>query len=119
MTNTEIVRHFEEEFKNKANHGVVDELMGPDFVHHLPFPGLPPGRAGLKAVGELVRGAFDDVHVTVQFILAEGSLVADRIVAKGRRKDNGQPIAWTENHIYVLRDGKIVELWPEGGPGLG
>ena len=118
MTNTEIVRRCEDEFKNKANHDVVDELMAPDFVHHLPYPGLPPGRVGMKAVGVLVRGALEDISSSVQFILEEGSLVADRVVARGRRRDTGEVVSWTETHIYILRDGKIVELWPDGGPRL-
>jgi hypothetical protein len=50
MTNAEIVKRFEEEFKAKGNFSIVDELMAPDFVHHLPYPGLPLGREGMKAV---------------------------------------------------------------------
>jgi hypothetical protein len=38
-----LVTHFEDEFKNRGNHDIVDELMSQDFVHHLPYPGLPAG----------------------------------------------------------------------------
>ena len=51
MDSAQVVRRFEHEFKNNANHGIVDELMSEDFVHHLPYQGLPPGRAGMRAVG--------------------------------------------------------------------
>jgi ketosteroid isomerase-like protein len=118
MTNSEIVRRFEDEFKNKGNFDIVDELMAPNFVHHLPSPNLPPGRDGMKAVGQFVTGAIADISVTVQFVASEGDLVADRVAAHGRRKDSGEPISWTENHFYLVRNGKIAELWPEGGPNL-
>ena len=41
--NQEVVARFIEEFKNKANHDIVDELLAPDFVHHLADPRPPPG----------------------------------------------------------------------------
>lgn len=118
MSKIDVVRQFEDEFKNNANHGIVDELMAPDFVHHAPSPGLPPGRAGMKAVGEFVVGAIDQIAITVDHLFSEGDLVADRITASGIRRDNGNEISWVENHIYEVRDGKITEWWPAGGPDL-
>jgi hypothetical protein len=63
VSNADVVRRFEHEFKNANNLSIVDELMSEDFVHNLPYPGLPPGREGMKAVGELVTGAFRDIEV--------------------------------------------------------
>ena len=54
--NLDVVRRFEDEFKNNENHDIVDDLMAEDFVHHAPFPGLPPGPEGMKAVGQFVVG---------------------------------------------------------------
>jgi ketosteroid isomerase-like protein len=119
MDSAQVVRRFEHEFKNNANHGIVDELMSEDFVHHLPYHGLPPGRAGIRAVGELVTGAIHDIHVEIPLILAEGDLVADRVEAAGVHADTGAPLTWVENHIYRVADGRIAELWPAGGPQLG
>jgi hypothetical protein len=97
-----VVRRFEDEFKNAGNFAVVDELMAEGFVHHLPYPGLPAGRSGMKAVGGLVTGRIRDI----------------RVEAKGVRADDGRPISWVENHIYRVSNGRIVELWPAGGPQL-
>jgi len=36
----------EHEFKSRNNLDLVDELMSPRFVHHLPFAGLSPGARG-------------------------------------------------------------------------
>jgi ketosteroid isomerase-like protein len=118
MLNIDLVRRFEDEFKNQVNHDVVNELMTDDFVHHLPYPGLPAGRDGMRAVGALVTGAIRDIRVTVDLIMSEADLVADRVSAAGVRIDTGEPITWVENHIYRVEAGRIAELWPAGGPQL-
>jgi ketosteroid isomerase-like protein len=112
------VLRFEDEFKNRANHAIVDRLMTDDFAHHLPYGGLPSGREGMKAVGMQITSLIRDIHVEVTMTVAEGDLVADRVEAAGVRVDNGQPITWVENHIYRLRGARIAELWPSGGPDL-
>jgi ketosteroid isomerase-like protein len=114
----ETVLRFEDEFKNHADHAIVDTLMTEDFVHHLPYGGLASGRDGMKAIGQLITGAIRDIEVTVTLTVAQGDLVADRVEAAGVRVDDGRSITWIENHIYRLRDGRIVELWPAGGPDL-
>lgn len=118
MSNADVVRRFEDEFKNRNNLDIVDELMADGFVHHLPFPGLPHGPEGMKAVGRLVTGAVCDIRPSVDLVVSDGDLVADRISAHGVRRDNGQATEWVENDIYRLADGRIVELWPAGGPTL-
>ncbi len=82
---------FEHALKNNANHGIV--------VHHLPYQGLPPGRAGMGAVAELVTGAIHDIHIDIPLLLTEGDLVAGRIEAAGVRVGTGTPLTWVENHI--------------------
>lgn len=119
MDSAQVVRRFEHEFKNNANHGTVVELMSEDFVYHLPCQGLPPGRAGMRAVGELVTGAIHGIHVEIPLIPARGDLVADRIKAAGVRAGTGAPLTWAENHIYRVTGGQITESWPAGGPQLG
>ena len=119
MSNKDVVRRFENEFKNMANLDIVDEIMVEGFIHHAVIPNLPPGRDGMKAIGQFVFGQIDNIVVQVDLIVEDGELVADRVSAQGVRKDNGAAVAWTENHIYKLQDGKIVEWWGEGGPPLG
>ena len=59
--NQEVVARFIEEFQNKANHDIVDELLAPDFVHHLADPRLPPGRDAIKLLGQSIAAGFPDV----------------------------------------------------------
>jgi ketosteroid isomerase-like protein len=111
-SNAEIALRWEDEFKNKGNLDICDELMAPDLVHRLPFPGLPNGSEGMKQVGRIVFGAVGDIKVVHELVVADGDLVAVRAVVHGTRKRDGQPMDWYEHTIYRLRDGKIVEQWP-------
>jgi steroid delta-isomerase-like uncharacterized protein len=122
-TNKAIVERWENEFKNKANVAITDELMAPDFVHHLPFPGLPPGREGLKAVGQNIFASF--AHATLKVQIEHCFAVDDRVVTRTRVRAvhtgtfNGIPatnreVGWTEITIFRLKNGKIVEMIGEG-----
>lgn len=118
--NTAVVSRFIEEFKNNANAGIVDELLAPEFVHHLPDPRLPAGREGLKLVGQSIVMGFPHVHVTVEDLLADGDKVIERTTATATHTGefngippSGNAVTWTEIHIYRLENGKIVELWSE------
>ena len=118
--NKEIVARFIEEFKNKANHDIVDELLTPDFVHHLADPRLPPGRDAIKLLGQSIVAGFPDVRATVEELLADGDFVVERTTARATNTGEfngipatGNPVTWTEIHIYRLKDGKIVEQWSE------
>ena len=118
--NKKIVSRFVEEFKNKANHGIVDELLTADFVHHLKDPRLPPGREAIKLLGQAIVAGFPDVQATVEDLLADGDKVIERTTARATHTGEfngipptGKQVAWTEIHIYHLQDGKITELWSE------
>ncbi len=120
QNNKAIVSRFVEEFKNNANHIIVDELFADNFVHHFKDPRLPAGREAMKLLGQMVVAAFPDVHATVEDLLADGDKVIERTTATGthRGEFNGVPatgksVVWTEIHIYRLADGKIAELWSE------
>ena len=111
--NLEVVGRFIEKFKNQANHGIVDELMTPNFVYHLTDPRLPAGRDGIKALGQVIVAA-------VQDLIADGDRVIERTQTSATHTGefNGLPptgkqVGWTEIHIYRLEDGKIAEQWSE------
>jgi len=115
-----VVARFAEEFKNRGNHGIVNELFSDDFQHHFADPRLPAGRDALLGLGAAVVQAFPDVHVTVEALVAEGDLVVERTTARATHQGpfqgvpaTGRPVQWTETHVYRLRDGRIVELWPQ------
>jgi predicted SnoaL-like aldol condensation-catalyzing enzyme len=111
MSNTDLVRRFTEEFKNRSNFAVVDELLADGFVHHLPIPSIPPGREGMKALGQFVTGAIRDITVDIDLMVADGELVANRNSATGVRVDNGQKITWTEHEFWRVQNARLAEQW--------
>ncbi len=118
--NKEVVSRFIAEFKNNANHDIVDELFTTGFVHHLKDPRLPPGREAMKLLGRSIAAGFPDVRATAEELLADGDKVIERTtaVATHTGEFNGIPptgnqVVWTELHIYRFEDGKIAEMWSE------
>jgi hypothetical protein len=111
MSTADLVRTYTEQFKNRSNFAVVDDLCTQDFVHHLPIPDLPPGREGMKAVGHVVTGAIRDITVSIEILVTDGDYVANRNTARGVRADNGETISWIEHEIWRAQDGRLAEQW--------
>jgi predicted ester cyclase len=117
--NKRIVREFTRIFKNEHNVEGIGHLFHNDFTHHFRMP-VAPGLEGFQQVGRMMNGAFPDVVVTEEDLIAEGDRVVERSSAiathngslTGENPTN-QRIHWTEIHIYGLRDGKIREHWVE------
>ena len=117
--NKEVVREFTRIFKNEHDVDGITHLFDRNFAHHFRAQ-LPAGLEGFKQVGRMMNGAFPDVVVTEEDLIADGDKVVERSRAvathkgslMGERPTNKQ-IAWTEIHIYRVRDGKIHEHWVE------
>ena len=117
--NKQTVREFTRIFKNEHHVDGVDHLFDKSFVHHFRAP-LSPGLEGFKQVGRMMNGAFPDVVVTEDDLIAGGDKVVERSSAVATHKGSlmgetptNQRIHWTEIHIYRLQDGKIREHWVE------
>ena len=117
--NKQVIREFTRIFKNEHNVDGVNHLFHPHFVHHFRTP-LPAGFEGLRQVGIMMNGAFPDVVVTEEDLIAGSDKVVERssAVATHRGALMGAPptnkqVRWSEIHIYRLADGKIAEHWAE------
>lgn len=117
--NKRIVREFTRIFKNEHNVDGIADLFHKDFAHHFRMP-VAPGLEGFQQVGRIMNGAFPDVVVTEDDLVAGGDRVVERSSAvashKGSlmgEKPTSQRIQWTEIHIYRLQDCKIREHWVE------
>ena len=80
--NRAISRHFAEELFNQGKLSVADELIASDAIDH----NEPPGtncREHFKNVARMLRGAFPDLHMQVEDLVAEGDRVALRITISG------------------------------------
>jgi predicted ester cyclase/quinol monooxygenase YgiN len=117
--NMRTVREFTLIFKNQHNVDGVGHLFHRDFVHHFRAP-LPAGFEGLRQVGIMMNGAFPDVVVTEEDLIASGDKVVERSSAVATHKGpmmgappTNKQVRWSEIHIYRLEDQKIVEHWAE------
>jgi predicted ester cyclase len=68
----------------------------------------------------MINGAFPDVVVKEEDLLASGDRVIERSSATATHRSSmmgEQPtnkrVVWSEIHIYRLRDGKVSEHWAE------
>jgi steroid delta-isomerase-like uncharacterized protein len=111
-------RRFVDEVINRGNLAFIDELLAPDFVNHAAAPGVPPTREGAKTFFAMLRGAFPDLHATIDDQIAEGDKVVQRITSHGTMKGefagmspSGKSAAWPSVHIIRFANGKEVEHW--------
>jgi len=108
--NKAVIREFTRVFKNEHNVDGITHLFDPNFTHHFRMP-LPPGLEGFQQVGCMMNGAFSDVVVTEEDLIASGDMVVERSSAvathKGSltgEKPTNKRIHWTEIHMYRVQD---------------
>ena len=118
--NKALMRRELEEVWNKHNPDAVDEFYAPDLVNHSAPPGMPNDREGFKAFVGMNLGAFPDVKVTIDILVAEGDKVISRWTGTGTHTGElmgipatGKRIEMTGITIVSVADGKIAEFWME------
>ena len=118
--NKALMRRELEEVWNKHNPDAIDEIYAPDFVNHNAPPGMPNDREGFQAFVGINLGAFPDVKVTSDSLVAEGDKVVSRWTGTGTHTGElmgipatGKRIKMTGITIARVAAGKIAELWIE------
>jgi len=116
--NKAIVNRFFEEL-NKGNLGVIDTFIADNFVEHEEMPpGTPPGREGVKAFFSMLRGAFPDLRMDVQQVVAEGDLVSVFLAMNGTHNGEfvgipatGKRVSMPVADLIRFQNGKATEHW--------
>ena len=115
-----VVDAFVEEYKNQHNWDCVDTYIAENCKLHLPLPGLPPGREGMRVNGRMMCTAFPDVHVTREFVVVESDIVVERAHATATHKGElmgvaptNNSVTWSELHAYRVEGDLITEIWTE------
>jgi steroid delta-isomerase-like uncharacterized protein len=115
--NKATARRWYEEVFNAGNLDLIHELFAPNFVDHDPVNPLP-GLQGVREVVGMYRGAFPDLHITVEDWVAEGDKVVTRFRAQGTHKGPLMGIPPTQKQVTVtgidllgFEHGKIAEHW--------
>jgi predicted ester cyclase len=113
-----VYRRFVEDVINGGNVDIVPELFAEDYEDHSRPPGAPGGLEGVKMIPAMFRGAFSDLHFTIEEMVAEGDIVATRVTGHGTNDGpfmgmppTGREATWSSLGFFRVRDGKIVEHW--------
>ena len=96
----------------------LDELVADDVVDHEEFPGMPPGKEGVRQFFGMLRSAFPDLQMEPHEMVAEGDLVCARVTITGTQDGDWMGMPPSGRRIEVealdmvrLRDGLAVEHW--------
>jgi steroid delta-isomerase-like uncharacterized protein len=111
-----VVRWFDEVW-NRGRRDAIDEMFAPDGVAH----GLGENVRGpeeFKVFHARFRGAFPELRVEIDDLIAEGDKVAYRFTASGTHRGDTLGFAATNRSMRFsgmgvarIRDGNIVEGW--------
>lgn len=112
-------RRLIEEVFNQGDLAVADELISPDYVHHVPGEPPSPGIKGVKELVQQLRRSFPDLHASVEDEVAEGDRVVQRITGRGTHENEflnipatGEQITFHITEIYRAgSDGRFAEHW--------
>ncbi len=113
--NTTLVRQY---FERWGDPDFARQALDPDFVGHLPEIPEPMKREAFIQYQGVVRAAFPNFAPTLEYQVAAGDKVANRLVFRGTHKGDFQGIPPTGKQVTVTAitiervvGGKIVEHW--------
>jgi len=118
VENKEIVRQFWGVWE-EGNLGLVDELVGLDYVNHSPgMPNQPQGPEGIKAVVNMFRAGMPDLRVVIEDVIAEGDKVMMRYRIEGTHEGElfgvpptGRRVSIESITVERVSGSKIREHW--------
>ncbi len=119
--NQRLARYWFEEVWNKGRAEVIDELFLPEGVaqglNQQPSE-MMQGPTAFRPFHRAFRGAFPDIHVTVEDAVAEGDKVVVRCTVRGTHTGEELGIAPTRKRVEFtgmcmlrFKGGKIAEDW--------
>jgi steroid delta-isomerase-like uncharacterized protein len=105
-----------EEVWNKGDMSAVADLIAPSYVYHSPMGMDFRGPDGFKQFVSMTRGAFPDVRMRIDDMVAEGDKVAAQIWWAGTFKGNlgpmeptGKLFNMTSAYFFRFENGKEEE----------
>ena len=118
--NKAVARRHIEEVWNKGNLASMEETHAQSYMHHDPHDPWKrdhgPGPDAVKKLVHFYRGAFPDIRITIDEMIAEGDVVVARFSSHATHKHQFANIQPTHKAIKLtgvfwwrFLDGKIVE----------
>jgi len=112
------IRRWYEEVFNKKNMAAIDDFLAPTIIDHSLPPGAPGGIDGPRQNISMFLGAFPDLHLTLEDIIAEGDKIVTRWTMRGTHQGaslgmppTGKQFTMPGIGIFRLDGGKAAELW--------
>lgn len=99
------------------NAGDIDgfgDLLADDFVEHEELPGVAPTKEGVKDFFRMYIGAFPDLRMDAEDVLASGDKVVARVRATGTHQGEFMDMQATGKSIDV----KLIDIIRFGDDGL-
>jgi steroid delta-isomerase-like uncharacterized protein len=118
--NKALIRRWLQEVWNEKKPEVIDELLTPDVKAHGMGPNgtVLTGPAAFRSAYDALTGAFPDVEVTVELMIASGDTVATYLTARATHGGDhlgvpatGAKVTFPVMSMARIVDGKIVEGW--------
>lgn len=106
--NKAIARRYFEEILNKGSAAAIDAIVASDVVFRNP-PAVLKGIVDFRTLVAALRGAFPDLHFTLEDELAEGNKVATRWIMRGTQGTRTVDVSGMD--IFLIENGKIREIW--------
>jgi len=112
------VRSWYEEVFNKKKLAAIDAFFAPNVIDHSLPSGAPGGIEGPRQNISMFLGAFPDLHLTLEDIIAEGDKMVTRWTMRGTHQGaslgmppTGKQFTMPGIGIFRLDGGKVAELW--------
>lgn len=110
-----------DEVLNAHSLAPCDDLYDPTYIPNSLPPGFSPDREGVKQYHAQYFQAFPDMHLTIDYMIAEGDWVAVRYTGRGTHQGELMGIPSTGKQVTAsavltlrIMDGRIVEDWLDG-----
>jgi predicted ester cyclase len=117
--NKTLIRRIVEEALNQGRIAIADEYFDPDYIVHIPSrTDLPRGPGAFKQTIGMWRSAFSDWHMTIEDLVGERDLVANRFTTTGTHTGplfgfpaTSRKMTVRGQELHRLANGKVVESW--------
>jgi predicted ester cyclase len=125
--NKELLRFLIDEGLNTGNFSILDEHVDPGYIAHVPGrPDIPGGPESIKQVIGMWRAAFEDWHLKIEQLVADGDFVANRFTTTGTHTGplmgippTGKQMVVRSQELHRFSNGKLVETWVvDDAPGI-
>lgn len=117
--NKEVVRRFVLDAFVPADLELMEGLLHPEYVDHMPFPGQSAGRAGYFEKVAYIRSVLPDLSIGIDLLTADGDLVTEVWTATATHSGadflgappSGRRLEFRGIDVFRVEDGRITEIW--------